>query len=102
MQEQSLWRDSERASLAERHEQLRRTSQAMWLLLKSRLDLSDEELRRALSAVTQETIGSAQLLECSVCRHPVKCTAKCCLYCGTSPQQHLHSSALPRARHIQQ
>jgi hypothetical protein len=102
MQDQSLWRDSERASLAERHEQLRRTSQAMWLLLKSRLDISDNELRRALTAVTHDTIASSQLLDCSVCRHPVQSNAKCCLYCGTAPLQRLHTSALLRVRHIQQ
>jgi hypothetical protein len=102
MEEQSLWRDSERASLAERHEQLRRTSQAMWLLLKSRLDLSDDELRRALTAVTRDTIASAQLIDCSVCGHPVQSTAKCCLYCGTSPQQLARTSAGLRTLHIQQ
>jgi hypothetical protein len=106
---QSLWHDSEHTPLAERHEQLRRTSQAMWRLLKSRLDLSDDDLHSALSRIELEenkqhiqVLPQSQLLECKLCRHPVRSTARCCLYCGTPPQHPLATGSVLRARHTQQ
>jgi len=87
------WSENRFAPLAERHEQLLRTSQAMWQLLKARLDFSDDELRHSLSRIersagltmAREGVES-QLLDCRVCRYPVQRVAKCCLYCGTAPQ----------------
>jgi hypothetical protein len=110
MPAQLLRLNNEIASLAERHEQLRRTSQAMWHLLKSRLDVTDHDLRLAITQTEQGVLinGSdaqqsrPQLLDCLICRHPVQSTAKCCLYCGTSPQTNLQRAGLLHARHIQQ
>jgi hypothetical protein len=110
MSMQFPWHDNDLASLAERHEQLLRTSQAMWHLLKSRLDLTDQDLHATLVQAEQESpvrlSNSPQilpsLLDCRVCRHPVKSTAKCCLYCGTAPQSIGDSATILRARHIQQ
>jgi hypothetical protein len=83
----ALWSHTNGVSLAERHERLHRISQAMWQLLKNKLDLGDDELHNALAQVEQTTLQPAQrLLDCSLCRHPVPTTAKCCLYCGTAPQ----------------
>jgi hypothetical protein len=81
---QALRYDKQYASLAERHEKLRRSSQAMWQLLKSKLNLSDQELRYALARIEQTARHEPRLLDCSVCRHPIQSSAKCCLFCGTT------------------
>jgi hypothetical protein len=82
----ALWNRNNDVSLAERHEQLRRTSQAMWQLIKNKFDLRDDELHYALARVEQTKLRPEQgLLDCSLCRRPVHTAAKCCLYCGTAP-----------------
>jgi hypothetical protein len=90
-----VWQDRT-LSLAERHEQLSRTSQAMWQLLKSKLNLGDDDLLHALRQIERSASESpAQLIECHVCRHPLRSAARNCLYCGSKSR--LTVSNLPGA-----
>jgi hypothetical protein len=79
-------------SLEQRHQNLLQLSKAMWTLLKSKLDLSDDDLR-ALLATTPATT-KPQLIECGVCSRPMQSTARCCLYCGTAPTKSIHTTEL--------
>ena len=89
---QSPWPD-QNLPLAERHEQLSRTTQALWQLLKTKLDLRDDELQQALSQLEPSPPESAQrLLNCHICRNPVRSTARSCLYCGTAPDANAATS----------
>jgi rubrerythrin len=82
---QLAWPDKS-LPLAERHEQLSRTTQAMWQLLKSKLDTGDDELQQALRLIELSSPAVApRLYDCSVCGHPMRSTARNCLYCGTVP-----------------
>jgi hypothetical protein len=91
-----VWQDRT-LSLAERHEQLSRTSQAMWQLLKSKLNLGDDDLLHALRQIERSASESpAQLIECHACRHPLRSAARNCLYCGSTAR--LKVSILPGVR----
>jgi hypothetical protein len=94
------WATSPNASLEQRYEHLHRNAQAMWTLLKSRLDLSDDDLRVLL--VSDAATTKRQLIECGVCSRPMQSTARCCLYCGTVPRVeavHVQSVNLSRTHH---
>jgi uncharacterized paraquat-inducible protein A len=83
-------------SLAERHEQLSRMSQAMWLLLKSKLNIEDAELLETLRQIERAAAESDRLIDCPVCHHPLRSAARSCLYCGSTPLLKLHN--LPALR----
>jgi hypothetical protein len=89
---QDPWAIQSNASLEQRYEQLHRTTQAMWTLLKSRLELSDDNLRALVA--TEPAATKPQLIECSVCRNPLQSTARCCLYCGTAPTKKVNTPEL--------
>jgi hypothetical protein len=100
----TLWEQDPRDSIEQRHEQLLRATQSMWRLLKSRLDLSDADLKRLIIDTAQsETyeLTAPQLIDCSVCQRPLRSNAKCCLYCGTAPRVELHSKTLMQTRYRQ-
>jgi hypothetical protein len=86
------WVLQSNASLEQRYEQLHRNAQAMWSLLKSRLELSDDDLRGLLASDPVTT--TRQLIECGVCHRPMQSTARCCLYCGTAPTKSVNTSEL--------
>jgi hypothetical protein len=86
------WVLQSNASLEQRYEQLHRNAQAMWSLLKSRLELSDDDLRALLAS--DATTTKSQLIECGVCYRPMQSTARCCLYCGTAPTKSIHTTEL--------
>jgi hypothetical protein len=90
-------------SLEQRYEQLHRTVQTMWALLKSKLNLSDEELEAILTS--QGASPKPRLIECGVCYRPMQSTARCCLYCGAAPRvdaAELRSANLTVTRHAAQ
>jgi hypothetical protein len=90
--EQGPWAIPPHASLEQRYEQLHRNAQAMWSLLKSRLDLSDDDLRALVASHPVTT--KPQLIDCGVCYRPMQSTARCCLYCGTAPTKSVNTSEL--------
>jgi hypothetical protein len=91
MPTQLPWQDRT-LSLAERHEQLSRTSRAMWLLLKSKLNLDDVELLEALRQIEHAALESNRLIDCHICRHPLRSAATSCLYCGSTTLVNLNST----------
>jgi hypothetical protein len=92
MNEHDSWTISPNASLEQRYELLHRNAQAMWTLLKSRLELSDDDLRALLASNAVTT--KPQLIECGMCSRPMQSTARCCLYCGTAPTKSIHTTEL--------
>jgi hypothetical protein len=90
--QQDPWAISTQASLEQRYQQLHRNAQAMWSLLKSRLDLSDDDLRGLLAS--DSVAIKPQLIDCGVCYRPMQSTARCCLYCGTAPTKSVNTSEL--------
>jgi hypothetical protein len=89
MQKIVPWIDNSHDPLAVRYRNLTRTSLAMWTVLKSKLDIADDDLIHEIQAAEANlpVIKSQSLLtECGVCRRPMQITARCCLYCGTVPR----------------
>lgn len=75
------------AALSQRSERLAIANEALWLLLKDKLGLSEEELAARIIDVeraggTHDALLAPGVLACSQCARTVPARHRQCLYCG--------------------
>lgn len=83
---------SETAYLKEQVDHLHLAMQAMWDLLKEKMDLTDKDIRQKmehldLSDGKENGRVQSPVIHCQSCGRPISSRRKICLYCGTKSTQ---------------